>query len=94
METVIELFVEKEAKLLFLENARDPQRVFYELPSGSLYPNESQQQALQRILMETVRLSLKKVARLLAYKERIKEGKVVKVVYFIVDIHHGRYYFK
>ena len=87
METVIELFVEKEARLLFLENALDPERVFYELPSGSVYPEESQQQALQRILMETVRLSLKEVARLLTYKERIKEGKTTRTIYFIVDIH-------
>ncbi len=71
MESIIQLLVEKGETLLFLKNSINPEKSFYELPSGSVYPDESQQQALQRILMETVRLSLKNVVKVLPHKDSL-----------------------
>lgn len=87
MESIIQLLVEKGETLLFLNNSINPEKSFYELPSGSVYPGESQQQALQRILMETVRLSLKNVVKLLTYKDNLKANELIRTFYFIIEAH-------
>jgi ADP-ribose pyrophosphatase YjhB (NUDIX family) len=87
MESMIKLLIEQGDLLLFLDNAINTERSFYELPSGSVYPDESQQQALQRILMETVRLSLKNVVKLLIYKDSFIQDRFTRTFYLIIEVH-------
>lgn len=81
----IDLLVEKNQKVLLLEKAPIAGQGFYELPMGSIKEGETLQQAIQRILIETIGLSLKKVVRFLTHKDFLKNEKT-RTFYFVVEV--------
>ena len=67
----IRLLIEQGGRLLLVENIDNPQASFYEWPSGFLQEGKTRQQAVQRILMETLNLSLKNVIKHLISKDAL-----------------------
>lgn len=96
---VVQLLVERKDTLLLLEEPLSIGQGFYELPSGFVKQEESFQQAIQRILVQEISLSLKKVIKLLTYRDSVENQKKKRDFYFIVEVndpeditlskHHG-----
>ena len=80
------LLVEKNEKILLLEKFPVAGQGFYELPSGVIKEQESLQQAVRRVLIETISLSLKRVVRFLTYRDFLKNNKKGRAFYFIVEV--------
>ena len=79
---LIKLFVEKNGKLLVLQSQGEARS--YDLPSGTIIQEESISQAIQRILVETISLSLKEVVSFVTFRDN---ALFERTFYFIVTVH-------
>lgn len=79
------LLVQNNSTILLLEKPVISGQSFYELPSGLIKQEESLQQVVQRVLMESVSLSLKRVVTFLTHRDYFKNDKKKRAFYFIIE---------